>query len=350
MSDATSAAKDAEATFAEAARNPSETVGRTEFTFDSADGASAVRAVVWVPLAMERDGDDRGALGQFRPRGVVQLIHGMAEHIDRYDAFARFLASADYLVAGHDHIGHGQTAGAAEARGVVDAVRGAQAMIDDVQQLRLLMTQQVADGVPYFLFGHSMGSLVLRSYLPQYGRGLAGAVICGTANEPVAISSAGNKLARLIARVRGNDYKSALLHSLADGAYSRAIKDARTPFDWLSRDPQVADEFMADETTGFMFGAGAYAALTELAHRAAAPATLATTPHALPLLYIAGDADPVGKCGKGVAKAAEVMEAAGAEDVTLKLYPEMRHEILNEYGKEEVYEFILDWINAHNES
>lgn len=327
-----------------------ETCGRTEFSFDSADGESQIRAVLWVPLAMERADAASGEpeLGCFRPRGVVQLIHGMAEHIDRYDDFARFLAEEGYLVAGHDHIGHGDTAGTPERRGVIDAEGGADAMIEDVEHLRLLVSQQVASGTPYFIFGHSMGSLVLRSYLPRYGRGLAGAVICGTANEATAVSRAGNLAARAVAAVRGDGYRSGLLHALADGAYSRAIKDARTPFDWLSRDPAVADAFMADDASGFMFGAGAYATLTELAYRAACSATLAATPHEVPLLYVAGDADPVGKCGRAVAAAAEAMEAAGAEDLTLRLFSGMRHEILNELGKQEVYEYILNWISLHN--
>lgn len=139
-----------------------------------------------------RCGAGEPSLGCFKPRGVVQLVHGMAEHIDRYDDFARFLADAGYLVAGHDHIGHGDTAAAPECRGVIGAEGGADAMIDDVEQLRLLVSQQVAPGTPYFIFGHSMGSLVLRSYLPRYGQGLAGAVICGTANEATAVSRAGN--------------------------------------------------------------------------------------------------------------------------------------------------------------
>lgn len=332
-------------------------VGRTEFTFESADGESEVRAVLWVPLAMERtapsgaagaDGAPEGQLGCFRPRGVVQLIHGMAEHIDRYDDFARSLACAGYLVCGHDHIGHGETAGSAARRGVIGADGGAAAMIRDVGHLRLLVSQQVVPGTPYFMFGHSMGSLVLRGYLPLYGEGLAGAVICGTANENGAVAAAGNLLARAIAAVRGDGYKSKLLHSLADGAYSRAIKDARTPFDWLSRDPAVADAFMADERAGFMFGAGAYATLTELARRANDPAAYREVPHGLPLLFVSGDADPVGNNGKGVEAAAESMEKAGVEDVTLKLFPGMRHEILNEIGKEEVYDFVLEWIEARS--
>ena len=325
--------------------------GRVAFAFDSADGASTVSAALWIPASLEADraAGRTDELGAFRPRGVVQLVHGMAEHIDRYDDFARFLAGAGYLVAGHDHIGHGDTAGAPERRGVIGAEGGAAAMIADVETLRRLVTQQVAPGVPYFIFGHSMGSLVLRNYLPRFGRGLAGAVVCGTAQEPRCLSRAGNLLARATAALRGEGYKSTLLHRLADGAYSAAIKDARTPFDWLSRDPAVVDAFIADERAGFMFGAGAYATLTELAWRAAAPETLAATPHEVPLLYVAGEADPVGRCGAGVRAAAEAMEAAGAEEVTLRLFPAMRHEILNELGKEEVYDFILEWINAHSE-
>lgn len=282
-----------------AANDAFATTGRTEFSFDSADGKSQVRAVLWVPLAMERADAAAGepSLGCFKPRGVVQLVHGMAEHIDRYDDFARFLADAGYLVAGHDHIGHGDTAAAPECRGVIGAEGGADAMIDDVEQLRLLVSQQVAPGTPYFIFGHSMGSLVLRSYLPRYGQGLAGRCHLRHGQRGHRRLPRRQPGCPAIAAVRGDGYRSGLLHALADGAYSRAIKDARTPFDWLSRDPAVPDAFMADEACGFMFGAGAYATLTELAWRAAAPATLAATPHDLPLLYVAGDADPVGKCG-----------------------------------------------------
>ena len=225
---------------------------------------------------------------------------------------------------------------------------GGDALVADVQTLRLLVAQQVAPGVPYFMFGHSMGSLVLRNYLPRFGKGLAGAVLCGTANQPEVVATAGNVLARAIVAVRGADYKSELLHRLADGAYSRQVKDARTPFDWLSRDPAVVDAFIADERAGFMFSAGAYATLTELAARANSPAAYRATPHEVPLLFVAGDADPVGDCGRGVAKAAESMERAGGTDVTLRLFSGMRHEILNEIGKEEVYAFVLEWIGARS--
>ncbi len=213
------------------------------FGFPSADGTSTVHAVLWQSAAV--------AAGQ-PPRGVVQLIHGMAEHIGRYDGFARFLAAQGFAVCGHDHIGHGTTAATPERFGLMPPEEGADIMVADAHCLRKRVTARFAQGTPYVMFGHSMGSLVLRCYLPRYGCGLAGAVICGTAMPPRLVSKAGNLLARAVVAWKGPDAKSPLLHRLADGAYSRAIPDARTPFDWLSRDPAVVDAFIADETAGFI--------------------------------------------------------------------------------------------------
>lgn len=312
---------------------------RTPLGFLSADGSTPVRAVLWQPAAV--------AAGA-RPRGIVQIVHGMAEHIDRYEAFAAFLAAHGFVVCGHDHLGHGRTAPDPASRGVLDPAAGADAdaLVADVGGLRSIVSARYARDVPYFLFGHSMGSLVLRVYLASHGEGLAGAIICGTAHQPLPVSKAGNLLARATVALRGADARSNLLHSLADGAFSRQVSDPRTPFDWLTRDQAEVDAFIADETSGFMFSAGAYAALTDLAFRAALPRTFASVPRDLPILFIAGDADPVGSKGRGVTRAAKLMGAAGVADVSLKLYEGMRHEILNELGREEVYQDILAWLDA----
>ncbi|MCI8469611.1 MAG: alpha/beta hydrolase [Eggerthellaceae bacterium] len=310
---------------------------RVESTFTSSDGATAVRCVTWEP---------RDVAGGAQPRGIVQLVHGMAEHIGRYDDFARFLAANGYVACGHDHLGHGDSVAAPDDRGILPAHGGADLLVADVGLLRARM-QERFPGVPYYLFGHSMGSLVTRVYIASHGAGLAGAVICGTSNPPLIASRAGNLLARAVAAVRGDDARSKLLHSLTDGAFARAIPDARTPFDWLSRDPAVADAFIADEAAGAMFSAGAYATLTELAKRAGSPQAYAGVPKDLPVLYIAGDADPVGDEGKGVTRSADDLRAAGVADVTLTLYGGMRHEILNEIGHEEVYADVLAWLAAH---
>ena len=316
------------------------TVAVAPIGFLSHDGTSTIKGLVWEP---ERTRGSR----RVAPRGVIQIVHGMVEHVGRYDEFARFLVEQGFVVCAADHIGHGKSVASADELGCLP-VDGKETLIEDVHELRKTVTARYSRQTPYIMFGHSMGSFVTRAYLARHGEDVAAAVICGTGQQPLVLSKAGNALARFLAKTKGADYRSKLLHALADGAYSRAITDARTPFDWLSRDPAVADAFMADEACGFMFGAGAYAALTELAWRANAPATYRDTPHDLPLLFVSGDADPVGKCGKSVAAAAESMESAGAEDLTLRLFPGMRHEILNELGKQEVYDFILNWINSHN--
>ena len=310
---------------------------RTPLGFLSADGSTPVRAVLWEPPAVA-SGD--------RSRGIVQIVHGMAEHIDRYEDFAAFLVSHGFVVCGHDHLGHGGTAPDPASRGLIDPAAGADALVADVGSLRALVAGRYESDVPYFLFGHSMGSLVLRVYLASHAAGLAGAIICGPAHRPLVVSKAGNLLARAIVALRGADARSNLLHSLADGSYSHQVDDPRTPFDWLTRDQSEVDAFIADEASGFMFSAGAYAALTDLAFRAALPRTFAAVPHDLPVLFIAGDADPVGDAGRGVARAAQSMEAAGVADVSLKLYEGMRHEILNEIGREEVYQDVLAWLDA----
>ncbi len=313
----------------------------TPLAFPSADGASTVRGVLWQASS--------GSAAE-QPRAIVQLIHGMAEHIGRYEAFARFLAEQGFAVCGHDHIGHGGTADAPERLGLMPAKDGADVLVADVQGLRERVAARFPSGTPYFMFGHSMGSLVLRCYLPVHGQGLAGAVICGTAMPPRLVSKAGNLLARAVVALRGADAKSALLHRLADGAYSHAIPDARTPFDWLSRDPEVVDAFAADERAGFMFSAGAYAALTGAAYRAAAPAAFEGVPKGLPVLVMAGDHDPVGDDGRAPERVARRLEQAGVRDVTLVLYPGMRHEVLNEVGREEVWADVLAWLEAHEGS
>ncbi|MCI2241680.1 alpha/beta fold hydrolase [Adlercreutzia faecimuris] len=310
----------------------------TPLGFRSSDGATAARGLLWQPA---------DAASAARPRGIVQVVHGMSEHIGRYDELARFLASHGFVVCGHDHLGHGKTAPDPALRGVMPARGGADAIVADVGALRSIVSARYARDVPYFLLGHSMGSLVTRVYLAGHGEGLAGAVICGTAGQPLAVCKAGNLLARTLAAVRGDDARIPLLHALADGAFSRSVRGARTPFDWLSRDEEAVDAFIADEACGFMFSAGGYATLTELAFRAGRPAAFAAVPKGLPVLFIAGDADPVGDRGRGVENAATRMRAAGVADVTLRLYEGMRHEIFNEIGREQVLADLLAWLDAH---
>lgn len=161
------------------------------------------------------------------PRAIVQIVHGMAEHIERYDDFARYLAARGFAVCANDHIGHGGSVSSPDRWGCLPE-NGARVMIDDVHALRQLFSSRFPQGTPYFLFGHSMGSFITRAYLAHYGRGLAGAVVCGTAQQPIAVSKFAGWLSRRIAAGKGIDHRSSFINNLGVGSYGKKIPNART--------------------------------------------------------------------------------------------------------------------------
>lgn len=303
--------------------------------FPSTDGSTQVRGVIWWPDEASEQ------------RGVVQLVHGMAEHIMRYDDFARFLASRGFVVCGHDHVGHGESVSSREQWGCLPTKGGRDVLVGDVGRMRGLIRKRVDSALPHFLFGHSMGSFVVRAYIAECGQGLAGAIICGTGHIAPGMSKGGNAIARVISKVRGEDYVSKLLGNLSVGAYAKAIENPRTPLDWLSYNEENVDAYIADEACGFAFAAGGNATLTALTGEVCSPECCARVPHDLPLLYIAGDADPVGDMGEGVRTAAAMAQEAGSTDVTCTIYEHMRHEILNETEHQRVYDDVLAWMEAH---
>lgn len=309
-----------------------ETIRTETVHFTSTDTHTNVRGVIWWPPQ------------RVAQRGVVQLVHGMAEHIMRYEDFARYLAQNGFVTCGHDHIGHGESVASPEEWGRIPARNGRDILVGDVGRMRGLVRRNVDTALPHVLFGHSMGSFVVRAYISECAQGLAGTIICGTGHVAPAMSSAGNMLARVIARTRGENYVSKLLGDLTIGAYAKAIENPRTALDWLSFNTQNVDAYIADKSCGFAFSAGGNATLTALTKEVCSPTCCARVPQNLPLLYIAGDSDPVGDMGEGVRTAARMAQEAGSTDVTCIIYEDMRHEILNEDKHERVYADVRAWI------
>lgn len=311
----------------------------SELSYPSKDGTTTVRARLWTPAGLD------SALAP--PRAIVQIVHGMSEHIDRYDAFARVLVENGFVACGEDHIGHGASAPDPAEFGHMPPREGKEILISDVDALRKMMQHRFGKTVPYFMFGHSMGSFIVRAYLMRPCiEGLAGAILCGTGEQPRLLSAAGNLLARAVGRIKGSRFRSAFIDGMGAGAYGKRIPDARTPFDWLSTDPAVVDAYLADERCGFMFTVGGYAALTDLTGEIADPARVARVPRDLPLLFIAGAEDPVGGQGKGVHAAVQALRDAGVAQVDETQYSGMRHEILNEPGHAVVESDIISWIEG----
>jgi alpha-beta hydrolase superfamily lysophospholipase len=307
---------------------------KTQGSFRSADGVTEIATISWEPPA------------GIELRGVIQLVHGMVEFVDRYDDFARFLVANGFAVIGHDHIAHGDSVPSPERWGKLPRHNGRSILVEDTHRMRMIAQERYTTAIPYFLFGHSMGSFVVRAYLMERGDGLAGAIISGTAQQPLALSRVASGLSHTIALVRGEDYYSALVDNLGLGAYNKAFEPARTSRDWLSRNEQSVDAYLAEPRCSFSFSVGGYITLTSLTGYIVQQNNVARAPVDLPLLFIGGGDDPVGDRGNGVRAAASQFRQAGNDHVCVEIYPEARHELVNEINRYEVYADMLDWMNA----
>ena len=310
--------------------------------FASHDGKTRINAKLWTSSEFGEGGESAPA----KPKAVIQVVHGMAEHIDRYDDLAKSLVRRGFIVCAEDHIGHGHSAANASEYGHMPAHGGKDILLRDVHTL-YRMVSELFPSVPYVLYGHSMGSFITRAYIVRYGDELSACVLSGTGNVAAALSKGGRTLARILASVRGETYRSKFIDNLGAGAYGKQIENARTPLDWLSTDKEVVDAYIADERCGFMFTVGGYSTLLDLMAEIVSPECAARVPKNLPILLVAGDGDPVGEMGKGVRAAAQLLRDAGVKLVDEKIYPGMRHEIHNEIGFEQVYEDIMSWIENH---
>ena len=280
------------------------------------------------------------------PKAVVQIVHGMAEYIDRYDDFARYLVNRGFVVCAEDHVGHGGSATSSDDFGHIPMKGGKKIVVGDVHTLRVMVAPMFPD-VPYVLYGHSMGSFIVRSYIARYSSGLAACVLSGTGNVPANLSKMGNTLARFIASIWGETHRSKIIDNMGAGAYGKKIKNARTDLDWLSTDESVVDAYIADDKCGFMFTVGGYATLLDLTAEVVTLECAESVSKDLPILLVAGDGDPVGDMGEGVRAAAQLLSDAGVKTVDCKIYEGMRHEIHNEVGKDQVYDDIASWIEDH---
>lgn len=302
--------------------------GKEQFTFQSVQH-QPLSARKWVPE------------GPFR--GIVQLVHGMAEHIDRYDGVAEALNARGFLVVGHNQLGHGA---GTPLRGYFGEKDGWQSLIDDVHGLRQLV-QKDYPGLPYFVLGHSMGSFVTRCYLMEHSGGLQGAVLSGTGFFDAGTVSAGLALARAVCLLRGEKKESPLINKVGFSSSNKPFAPNRTEFDWLSRDEVEVDKYVADPWCGFLFTAGGYRDMFTGLRRMSDPEEIRKMRKDLPVLFISGARDPVGAMGEGVKKVADSFRAAGLADIQVLLYPEARHELFNELNRQEVYGDLASWLYGH---
>lgn len=300
---------------------------RTDYFFDSC-GSGKIHVCRWTPTG--------------EAKAVLQIVHGIAEFVERYDDFANYLTSMGYIVVAEDHMGHGQSIGEDGIRGYFHG-----GWFNGVADTYKLMQDTMADfpSLPYVLFGHSMGSFMARTILAQYpDNGITAAIICGTGWQPHFALPLLIKVVEGMCKKNGEHNPSEQLQQMIFGSYNKKIANPRTASDWLTRDEAIVDAYVAHPLCGFTPACGLLRDMMKGIYYVEQPENLAKMKKHLPVLFIAGTEDPVGPYGKGVEKAAAAFIKAGMSNVSLKLYPDCRHEILNELNKQEVYDDICSWL------
>ena len=273
-------------------------------------------------------------------RGIVQLVHGMVEHLGRYDAFAHYLTEHRWIVVGADHRGHGLSANENTPLGYFGDGVAWETVAEDIHHVRAF-AQRRYPGLPHVVLGHSMGSMLVREYLKMHSEGLAGAVIIGTATWP-KIGDVGLALARTLSKA-APARPGKLLNALAFGPYEKPFEH-RTYFDWLNRDQAAVDKYVADPLSGYVASNAFFRELLRGIKRINSRAAFEILPE-LALYIASGEVDPVGGAA-AVTQVARRYLTAGSTNVTEHIYPQARHEILNEINKAEVWADLLSWLES----
>lgn len=305
----------------------------TEFTFLSTDGKTQLHGMRWEP--------EGGSV-----RAVLQICHGVAEHIVRYDAFARYLNDLGIAVVGHDHLGHGLSLPEGGTPVYFGEGNTWNTVVDDIYVLHQRIRLWYPD-VPLCIMGHSMGSFLTRTYLIRYPGTVKAAVIMGTGWQPKAVIAGGMAVAKAVGAVVGENGTSDLVTNLAFGAYNKLFAPNRTSCDWLSADEDNVDAYMADPLCGADATVGLFRQMLSGIRFNQKLSNLRQMDPRIPVLFVAGETDPVGDCGNGVRRTYQEFRRAGVQDCTLKLYPGLRHEILNEKAQQQqIFEDIGQWLTS----
>ena len=283
--------------------------------------------------------------GAARPRGIIVIAHGMAEHASRYARFAASAVEEGYAVLAEDHRGHGATA-APGGFGFVAEKGGWERVVADMGTV-LDAARRAWPDVPVFLMGHSWGSFLARDLAARRGGELAGLILLGTGSGTGALTRPAAAVCAGESRLRGPRHPSRLLNALAFGPYQRHFAPNRTEADWISRDAKEVDRYVADPWCGFVCTSSFFRDLVAGQGVVNTASHAAAVPAELPMLLASGDRDPVGAMGRGVQRAATLYRRAGVREVSVLLYPGGRHELLNETNRDQVTGDILTWIDGH---
>lgn len=281
-----------------------------------------------------------------KPMAAIQLVHGMMEHSERYQGFAEWMCSQNIAVFANDHRGHGYSSENFGDTGYFAAKEGWNKVLKDLDKVRDLFSNKFPE-IPVFMLGHSMGSLLARSYLLESGNKLQGLILSGTLEQAPLMIKLGKILAESMILLKGDKQRSSLMAYLSYGKFSGTFKPKRTAFDWISSLEEEVDRYIQDPLCGQpppnIFYRDLFYGMSYIQN----DKKLKLINKSLPILLFSGSEDPVGEKGKAPQKIAAKYSNAGFDNVKLKLYKGGRHEMLNEKDRETVYQDIIKWIK-HN--
>lgn len=276
-------------------------------------------------------------------KGHIHILHGMAEHIGRYEEFAVFLTEHGFMVSGHDHRGHGHTGQKQAQFGFFTEKDGFERVTEDVREI-LHAVRLKLELPPPILFAHSMGSFIGRRYIQKYGQSISKIVLSGTGGPLNPVDKAGKWVAKGFATFKGKRTENHVLNKMSFGAFNGSVSKPTTDFDWLSTDADQVKKYVEDPLTGFIASNQFFVDLIDGVTKVHNKKEMTQIPKDLPILLISGSEDPVGKMGKSLWPVAEQYKKIGLHDVTVVIMEGKRHELLNEVNNLEVYNTVLNWM------
>ncbi|MGM7723935.1 alpha/beta hydrolase [uncultured Metabacillus sp.] len=278
-----------------------------------------------------------------KPRAILQLSHGMAEHIGRYQEFAESLVSKGIVVYGNDHRGHGKTGERSGILGFFADENGFERAVDDLSEINAYIQKQYPN-TPVFIMGHSMGSFLVRRFLQRYHGRVKGVILSGTGGNPGFMGKIGKRIAKSQIRKLGKKTESPLMNKLTFGNYNKKLASIETEFDWLTSDRAEVQKYIGDPYCGYVATAGFYYDLLSGLETIHHPHEIAKMEKELPFFFISGEQDPVGHYTKGVMRVIRQFQEHGIKKIDYTFYQQGRHEMLNETNRGEVIADIIQWI------
>lgn len=304
---------------------------KSDFYFDSSDGVTKIHCVKW---------------NVKNPKAILQIAHGVTEYIDRYEELARYLNEKGIVVVGNDHIGHGKSISLEKGPMYFGKSGSWNYVVEDLLVLYKMTKKEYSD-IPYFILGFSLGSFLVRTLLINHPEVSDGVILIGTGQTPWLNLKLGLLVANSEAKKYGDNAFTNKIDNLTFGTYNKKFKPNKTKFDWLCSNEESLEKYMNDSNRGDSFSAGLFRELLNGMLYDGKIKNIKKMNKSLPILFLSGSDDPVGDYGKGVKKAYSDFKKAGISNLEIKLYPGLRHDILKEKNKKDIYEDIYNWIKKN---